>query len=210
MSMLQKIDLYPLIDALGLKLFVRETSDGNVRFLVQDKPQFCSFVVKALTLAMKYEVTVLESVLNPHDEQTSGVHARIAGNLHLVMTFDHKRTQLDAYVLDGQYLPKGGVFERRWSRQKFFEAIAPALVAHYSREPVADAWEQTPRAPQWADNYLQFRKKLNLTSSEAMELAEAVAWGVFDADEKDLRLKFLGKTRDEIRDLVDDAKGVQS
>lgn len=171
---LKDTDLYPLADALGAHL--RITKDGSFFRLTLERIHSRLLVLKDIGLDIAVTPKLVDAIIDPVFVQTTGVLLQVLGDLHIALTIDHKRNQLELVILDHSKLEKGKpVFEKAWSRLRFAYAVRHAVVKRYTAEPSGLSWEETPDAKGWFLDYLVAREEGKMDSSEALELADALS-----------------------------------
>lgn len=202
--MLNSADLYPLIDALGFPVKLGRR-DGDTYPVTGAGSG--ALAVPSLNLHLAYAPTVVESHLNPADMQTTGLRVHVLGALELVLTYDHKRLRLEAFVVNGPDLPTVGVFGPRWSRLKFMFAVHKAVRAHYLwvEAPGGESyWQETPKAARWVLDYLQARETGKLSADLALELADGLAFELLDRDDPELHHKWAISSKAKRREALGD------
>lgn len=187
MKSIQSNDLLPLADALGFPLKLG-TRDGEVYPLIGEGQ--LPYVLTKLGLNLQATPRIIDSHLCPAAGQTTAVLVSVRGNLCVALTLDHKRSRLEAYVLDKEHIPSTGLFERTWSRLRFMYAVRESVRAHFVTMLPGVIWEETPNARRWVQDYLLAREEGKLTADDALEVADLLAFGNLDRNDLELYRKW--------------------
>lgn len=172
--MLNRQDLYPLADAVGFDLTLKEVAD--CQFMLEGGME-SALTIPGLGLNLPMQAAVVESHCDTYLMQTTGVRVAVLGMLHFIITLDHKRKRLETFVVNADALPEAGVFERKWSRLRFMYAVRNAVKAHFVWEPSQNRWVETPNGALWVQDYLLGREQHKLDADDALELADLLAFG---------------------------------
>ncbi|HEY0817568.1 MAG TPA: hypothetical protein VGD46_02250 [Rhizobacter sp.] len=179
--MLKSEDLYPLIDALGFPVKLGRKNGDSYPLIGEAEAHY-----NGGGLAFDYKPTIVESVCDPYAMQTTGVRVALIGALQLVVTYDHKRLRLEAFVIDASVLNGKDVFGTKWSRLRFLFDIHKAVAAHFVYTDKLMVWQETPNAPRWVRDYLLAREQHKMTADDALEIADALAFGFLDREDPNL------------------------
>lgn len=207
--MLKSEDLYPLIDALGFPVKLGRKSGDSYPLIGEGETQY-----RSGGLEFDYKPTIVESICDPYSMQTTGARVALVGALQLVVTYDHKRLRLETFVIDASLLEGKPVFGTKWSRLRFLFDMHKAVVGHYVYTENLCVWQETPNAPRWVRDYLLAREQHKMTADDALEIADALAFGFLDRDEPNLHQNWKISTPahrlEKIRDGAAKRAGVPS